>query len=634
MQVQVENNNEIKYKDSRVTAIIKMCIIALVDSSLFYVSNLASCYLTNNGHIVSSCYGNLAFSYAHFLSVGALALAINCFFGLYKSVWRFAGNDEIVRSVAAAFVDSAMLFFMDRVIFHKALGYDDRLAYYAYILDFILLCASYIAPRIGFRLIKNFPATFGFASKKKNKVMIVGAGFMGNFVIDALANDGFRSGMPVIALDDNPGKQLKKINGVKVVGGCDQIPEFVEKYKIDQVILCLPSASKQRQKELIDLAMTTNATLKISPSVEDMLEQGGSKKVRNVDIGDLLSRPEVKLDKKVCRYLIGKTILVTGGGGSIGSEICTQVARYNPKTIVVFDIYENCAFELANELNDKYDGQIDIQVRIGSVRDINRLKEVFAEFKPDVVFHAAAHKHVPLMEDSPCEAVKNNVFGTYNVALTAKEFKVPKMVILSTDKAVNPTNVMGCTKRITEIVVQYMNKNSEDTEFVAVRFGNVLGSHGSVIPIFKKQIEAGGPIKVTHPDITRYFMTIPEAAQLVCQAGGLAKGGEIFVLDMGEPVKIMDLAKNLIRLSGYTVDEIGIEIMGLRPGEKLYEELAMDSEMASREKTANEKIYVTQPVVIDDEKFENMLNSLKDINDDNVREKLMEFVPNYHPAKN
>lgn len=265
---------------------------------------------------------------------------------------------------------------------------------------------------------------------------------------------------------------------------------------------------------------------------------------------------------------------------------------------------------------------------------MKRLSEVFEEFQIDVVFHAAAHKHVPLMESSPCEAVKNNVFGTYNVAVTADRFKTPKMVILSTDKAVNPTNVMGATKRITEIIVQYMNTASSSTQYAAVRFGNVLGSHGSVIPIFKKQIEQGGPVCITHPDITRYFMTIPEAAQLVCQAGGLARGGEVFVLDMGEPVKIMDLAENLIRLSGYTTDEIEIKITGLRPGEKLYEELSMDSEMKTRQKTANEKIFVNQPMVIDSRQFEIMLANLKDINDDNVRQKLTEIVPNYHPAEN
>lgn len=629
------NELDLRFKDNKFTGFLKKCVIAIIDFCLFTIANFAVCYFTMDGHITATEYSRLLFSYLHLFLIGALVILVNYLFGLYRSVWNFAGSDEIIRGAVAAAVDTCILFFADRVFFTQILhGYSGRLPFYAYIVEYIFVAVSIIAPRLGFRIIKRYTILTFSRSRKNNRVMIVGAGFMGNFVIDALKIDNFKNGQPVIAVDDNPSKLHKKINGVKVVGSCSQIPQLVEKHKIDQVILCMPSASKARQKEVIDLAMQTNATVKISPSIEDMLEEGGSRKVRQVEISDLLSRPEVKLDKKVCRYLIGEIILVTGGGGSIGSEICMQVARYNPKTIIIFDIYENCAFELANELNNKYNGIIDINVRIGSVRDMDRLREVFEEFHPDVVFHAAAHKHVPLMEDSPCEAVKNNVFGTYNVALAADEFKVPKMVILSTDKAVNPTNVMGCTKRITEIIVQYMNKKSENTEYAAVRFGNVLGSHGSVIPIFKKQIEEGGPVKVTHPDITRYFMTIPEAAQLVCQAGGLAKGGEVFVLDMGEPVKIMDLAINLIRLSGFTVDEIGIEIIGLRPGEKLYEELAMDSELATREKTANKKIYVTQPVEINDEEFEHMLNSLKDINDDNVREKLMAIVPNYHPAEN
>ncbi|MFR5875741.1 MAG: polysaccharide biosynthesis protein [Eubacterium sp.] len=628
-----ENELDLQYKDNRFTSFLKKCIIAIIDFCLFSLANFAICYLTMGGHITSTSYSDLAFSYLHLFLVGGSAVLVNYLFGLYKSVWKFAGIAEIIRGAVAAAVDTAILFLADRVFFTQILhGYSGRLAYYAYIMDYILVAVAIIAPRLGFRVVKRFTIS-AFKNNKNSRVMIVGAGFMGNFVIDALNVDNFKNGQPVIAVDDNPSKLHKKINGVKVVGTCEQIPQLAEKYKIDQIVICMPSASKSRQKEIIDLSIQTNATVKISPSVNDMLDEGGSRRVREVEIEDLLSRPEVKLDIKVCRYLIDKTILVTGGGGSIGSEICMQVARYNPKTIIIFDIYENCAFEIANEFKNKYK-DIDIKIRIGSVRDINRLREVFEEFHPDVVFHAAAHKHVPLMEDNPCEAVKNNVFGTYNVAKAADEFKVPKMVILSTDKAVNPTNVMGCTKRITEIIVQYMNKNSENTEYAAVRFGNVLGSHGSVIPIFKKQIEAGGPIKVTHPDITRYFMTIPEAAQLVCQAGGLAKGGEVFVLDMGEPVKIMDLAKNLIRLSGFTVDEIGIEIIGLRPGEKLYEELAMDSELATREKTANEKIYVTQPLEINDDEFEQMLNSLNNINNDNVREKLMEIVPNYHPAEN
>ena len=628
------NNQDLTYRDNQFTRHLKIIIVAMVDFCLFSLSYILAGTDSGVGLLGGGGYSTLAFSYFHFILVGALAVLINYLLGLYRSVWSFAGTDEIVRGAVAALGDTLVLFGIDRILFEGILHYKGHLAFWRYIIVFILTLVAIIAPRLGFRVLRRVRSTSNKRNPDNERIMIVGAGFMGNFVIDALVNDNYKNGRPVIAVDDNPAKYHKKINGVKVAGTCEDIPRLKDEYNIEQIIICIPSASPARQKEIIRLAMETGAKVKISPTVEDMLEDGGKRKVRSVDITDLLSRDEVTLDKKVCRYLIGKTILVTGGGGSIGSEICRQVARYDPKCIVIFDIYENCAFELQNDLVDKYGDVIDINVRIGSVRDMDRLREVFEEFKPDVVFHAAAHKHVPLMEDSPCEAVKNNVFGTYNVALVADEFKVPKMVILSTDKAVNPTNVMGCTKRITEIIVQYMNNKSENTEYAAVRFGNVLGSHGSVIPIFKKQIEEGGPVKVTHPDITRYFMTIPEAAQLVCQAGGLAKGGEVFVLDMGEPVKIMDLAENLIRLSGFTVDEIGIEITGLRPGEKLYEELAMESEMETREKTANEKIYVTQPMDINDKDFAAMLDSLNDVSDENVREKLMAIVPNYHPANN
>lgn len=609
--------------------------ILIIDLALFFLCNVCIVYLTMGGHILATNYTGLLFDYSHLIITSALTVIINTALGLYRSVWTFAGTDEIPRSFLASVLSSASLFLIDRFIFFKLLGNIGYLPFYAYILMFVLLLICVCAPRIGYRVIRRMINETNKYSKNKKRIMIVGAGFMGNYIIDNLAANGFKMGYPVTAVDDNPAKLRKRINGVKVYGTCNDIPRLAVKHNIDTIIICLPSASQKRQKEILDLAMQTKCSVKISPSINEFAENiKEHKNARDVEIKDLLARPEVHLDKKVCRYLLGKTILVTGGGGSIGSEICRQAARYNPKTIIIFDIYENCAFELQNKLLAKYADLIDIEVRIGSVRDMDRLNEIFEEFHPDVVFHAAAHKHVPLMEDSPCEAVKNNVFGTYNVAVAADKFKVPKMVILSTDKAVNPTNVMGCTKRITEIIVQYMNTKSENTEYAAVRFGNVLGSHGSVIPIFKDQIAHGGPITLTHPDIERYFMTIPEAAQLVCQAGGLAKGGEIFVLDMGEPVKIMDLAKNLIRLSGYEIDEIGIEIVGLRPGEKLYEELAMESEMETRSKTALEKIYVTQPMDINDSEFEQMLEELKDINEDNVREKLMDIVPNYHPAHN
>ncbi|MBQ7740404.1 MAG: polysaccharide biosynthesis protein [Eubacterium sp.] len=617
--------------ENKFVTYLKLGIIAIIDLSLLFVCNMLICSFTE-GQITGSSYAKYLYDYRHLLIVSAIGIAANLLFGLYKSVWRYAGTDEGIRSIGSAFVQGTCLFFIDRFLFKKVF-FDGTggLGWYAYILFFLFLCLALVLPRFGFRIMKKFSLTALRINSKQERVMIVGAGFMGNFVIDALGANNFRDGMPVIAVDDNKAKHGKKLNGVKVAGTCAQIPELKEKYDIDQIIICIPSASEARQREVINIAMQTGAKVRISPSVEEMFDKTVKKRVRNVDISDLLPRQEVTLDKKICKYLVGKTVLVTGGGGSIGSEICNQVARYNPNSIIIFDIYENNAFELENDLNDKYNGELDVYVRIGSVRDENRLREVFEEFRPDVVFHAAAHKHVPLMEDSPCEAVKNNVFGTLNVAKICDEFGVKKMVVLSTDKAVNPTNVMGCTKRICELIVQYMNTKAQTTKYTAVRFGNVLGSHGSVIPIFKKQIEKGGPVKVTHKDITRYFMTIPEAAQLVCQAGGISKGGEVFVLDMGEPVKIIDLARNLIRLSGYTEDEIGIEITGLRPGEKLYEELAVESEIETREKTQNEKIYVNQLIEIDDKMFSDMMSDLETIDNDNVREILSKHITTYHP---
>ncbi len=621
-------------KDSvNLNAKLRRAVLCVLDIMLFALANCSICYLTMNGHILATDYKYMFFNHLHFGLTSVLLVGINSAFGLYRSVWYFAGSDEIVKSFLASLLNAVQLIFCDRILLGKLLHTQGYLPFYAYILFFVLMFVATLIPRIGYRVLRRYVHNLGGHRDGQKRILIVGAGFMGNFIIDELRNGHFKEGRPVAALDDNPAKYKKRINGVKIIGKCDDLPHLAEKHNIDEIIFCIPSAAPERRQHLVNLAMQTKANVKISPSVQEFWENGnGTQRLRDVDISDLLSRPEVTLDKKICRYLIGKTVLVTGGGGSIGSEICMQVARYNPDKIIIFDIYENCAFELFNTLNEKYNGQMDVYVRIGSVRDPKRLNEVFAEFHPDVVFHAAAHKHVPLMEVSPCEAVKNNVFGTYNVAIAADKFKVPKMVILSTDKAVNPTNVMGATKRLTEIIVQYMNTVSQSTRYAAVRFGNVLGSHGSVIPIFQHQIAQGGPVCVTHPDITRYFMTIPEAAQLVCQAGGLAQGGEVFVLDMGEPVKIMDLAKNLIRLSGFTEEEIPIKITGLRPGEKLYEELAMEEEMESRQRTANEKIFVTQPMEIDKDRFAAMLENLKNINEENVRTVLMHYVPNYHPA--
>ncbi|MCC8074184.1 MAG: polysaccharide biosynthesis protein [Clostridiales bacterium] len=622
--------------------LFRKIIMMLIDIALFFFMDVMVCFFVYGESVLESAYSPILFNYVHLIVTSVLIVLINYLFRLYKSVWTFAGTEEIVSCFLAGIVDTAVLFAVDRILFKYVLKQSGGIPFYGYILAAFLTVVFLCVPRTGYRVLRRefHKGTRSIKLHKNSRgvkrVMIIGAGYMGNTIIDDIINNQESKRIPVVAVDDNPAKRGKRINSVKIAGNCTEIPELVDKYDVDEIILCLPSASVARQNEIMQIALSTGRTVKKSPSIADFLEDGNAsvKHIRNVDITDLLARDEVTLDIQVCRYLIGQTILVTGGGASIGSEICMQCARYKPKTIVIFDIYENCAFELQNELLQKYGDKINIYVRIGSVRDTERLNEVFEEFHPDVVFHAAAHKHVPLMEDSPCEAVKNNIFGTYNVAITADKFNVPKMVILSTDKAVSPTNVMGATKRVTEIIVQYMNEVSKNTKYAAVRFGNVLGSHGSVIPIFKKQIEQGGPVCVTHPDITRYFMTIPEAAQLVCQAGGLANGGEIFVLDMGEPVKIMDLAENLIKLSGFTVEEIGIKITGLRPGEKLYEELALESEMETRSKTANEKIYVNQPAKIDPVKFEKSLTMLKNINNDNVREVLQEIVPNYHPSEN
>lgn len=378
--------------------------------------------------------------------------------------------------------------------------------------------------------------------------------------------------------------------------------------------------------------METGCKVKTSPSILDM-ESGdvSLKKIREVDICDLLSRPEVRLDTEICSYLKGQTVLVTGGGGSIGSEICRQIMHYRPEKIVLFDIYENNAYTVKNQLDSNYEEKVETFIRIGTIREESRLEEVFEEFHPSIVFHAAAHKHVPLMEESPCEAIKNNIFGTYNVCNVASRYGVRKFVSLSTDKAVNPANVMGATKRVTELIVQYFDrKTSKDMQFAAVRFGNVLGSNGSVIPLFKEQLRNGGPVSVTDPKITRYFMTIPEAAQLVVQAGGLSEGGEIFVLDMGEPVKILALAENLIRLSGYRpYAEIDIIFTGLRPGEKLYEELSLKEEDASHHKTANDKIFVAKPLDFDDGFLEQCLDELRGATASQARDVLKKLVPNF-----
>lgn len=427
------------------------------------------------------------------------------------------------------------------------------------------------------------------------------------------------------------------LEGVPIVGNRYSIPEMVKKYHVTRIVYSIPATTGKNRKDILNICKDTGCRMQTVPGVYQLMNGEVSvSKLRNVEITDLLGRAQVKVNMdEIFESIGGKTLLVTGGGGSIGSELCRQIAAAGPKKLIIFDMYENNAYEIQQELKRKYGDDLDLEVLIGSVRNTNRIRWIMKNYKPDVVFHAAAHKHVPLMEDSPCEAIKNNVMGTYKTAVAASRAGVKKFVLISTDKAVNPTNIMGASKRLCEMVVQMMNRQCKDTDFVAVRFGNVLGSNGSVIPLFKKQIAAGGPVTVTDKNIIRYFMTIPEAVSLVLQAAHYAKGGEIFVLDMGEPVRIDDMARNLIRLSGYIPDvDIMVEYTGLRPGEKLFEELLMDEE--GLQDTENKLIHIGKPIEMNDEWFKTKLKQLDEAayrEEQSMKSIVAEIVPTYHPKK-
>ena len=469
--------------------------------------------------------------------------------------------------------------------------------------------------------------------KPCTNVLIVGAGGAGNMLVREISNSSHIHKRVVCIVDDSKGKQGSYLHGVKIYGGRESIPELVKKHEVDEIMIALPSAPAKEIKQILDICKETGCELKRLPGVYQLVNGEVSvSALKEVDVNDLLGREPVKVDmSSILDYVSGKTVLVTGGGGSIGSEICRQVAGHNPRRLVIVDIYENTTYDIQNELKRRYP-DLDLVVLIASVRNTKRMDIIFEKYRPDIVYHAAAHKHVPLMEDSPNEAVKNNVLGTLKVVQAADKWKVRRFVMISTDKAVNPTNIMGATKRICEMIIQTYNNRSK-TEFVAVRFGNVLGSNGSVIPLFKKQIAQGGPVTVTHPDIIRYFMTIPEAVSLVLQAGVYAKGGEIFVLDMGEPVKIADLAKNLILLSGHKPGEdISIVYTGLRPGEKLYEEMLMKEE--GMQDTKNKLIHIGKPIKLDEEKFLMQLENLAEYvvkEPEDIRNWVQNIVTTYHP---
>ncbi len=611
---------------------IRKAGVALLDAVIVNAAYIITTVITTYPHmpdaeLLASLLGRSTYTTVIFVLIYFL-------FGLYNSLWEYAGLHELMRCAAAGGVATLFALSADTICSRLALFNVQVLSLSIYFMSMLVIIAFTGGVRICYRIIRRTTkARSAGASRGTGKrVMIIGAGDMGLTILKELEATAFAIGKPVVFIDDNPAKAGKRVDGIPIKGSCEKIPEFAEKYRVDEIIYAIPSASPQRRSEILKLAMQTGCSLKTSLSLQEITEKSVSEPtIRNVDITDLLARPEVTLNTDICSYLKNQTVLVTGGGGSIGSEICTQVARYSPAKVIIFDNYENNAFVLKNKLDRKYQGKVQFFIRIGSVQDPARLDEVLSEFKPSVVFHAAAHKHVPLMEDSPCEAVKNNIFGTFNTAKAAIDHKVSKFVILSTDKAVNPTNVMGATKRVTELIIQYFEKKNTGTHFAAVRFGNVLGSNGSVIPLFKEQIAAGGPVTVTHKDITRYFMTIPEAAQLVVQAGGIANGGEIFVLDMGDPVSITSLAEKLITLSGFKpYEEIKIEFTGLRPGEKLYEELTLAEEETEMQLTCNDKIFVLPPVEFDSKRLEDGLEKLKAADSTNVRDRLINLVPNFH----
>ncbi|MBR3645133.1 MAG: polysaccharide biosynthesis protein [Lachnospiraceae bacterium] len=548
--------------------------------------------------------------------------------GLYKSLWSYASVREMMMIVNACLL-STMMLFLAKVTANLSLPRSYYILYFGFLIIGVGSSRfAYRAMRSALRRVENNPMC------NRSNTLVIGAGNAGAMVVKELVESDYSQCRVKCIIDDDQNKWGRKIYGVTVLGGRDSIMYAVEKYDIEEIIIAIPSVAAHVKRDIVAICNETGCKIKILPGIYQIVNNEVSvSQLRKVEIEDLLGREPIRQrDDKVLSKVEGKTVLVTGGGGSIGSELCRQIANHNPKRLIIFDIYENNAYDIQQELLYRHP-DMDLVVLIGSVRNTHRVDTLMVKYKPDIVYHAAAHKHVPLMEGSPNEAIKNNVIGTYNVARSAGDNKVGTFVLISTDKAVNSTNIMGASKRLCEKVIQSLDEEYKDTKYVAVRFGNVLGSNGSVIPLFKKQILAGGPVTVTHKDIIRYFMTIPEAVSLVLQAGTYAKGGEIFVLDMGDPVKIDELARNLIKLSGLKPDiDIKIEYTGLRPGEKLYEEKLMDEE--GLEKTENSLIHIGKPVDFDKKKFLSEVLELKalaydDYDDDAIYKKVKEMAPTF-----
>ena len=546
---------------------------------------------------------------------------------LYAIMWGVSGVREMMQVMLACLV-AALAQSVGILLF------DARMPRSYYVLWFVLMAGAAMIGRVSFQVLQKITDRINRFLEKSipPRVMIIGAGKAGILILKEMKASEKVHGYPVCMIDDDKDKQGRVIDGVSIMGSRKDIARLVREKGIDEIYVAIPTAPPEDIKDILKICQETGCQVKILPGVYQLMNgEVTISRLRKVEIEDLLGREQVNVNlDEIMGYVKGKVVLVTGGGGSIGSELCRQLAGHKVRQLIIFDIYENNAYEIQQELKRKYP-DLDIVVLIGSVRNTNRLDYLFRTYRPDIVYHAAAHKHVPLMEDSPNEAIKNNVLGTYKTARAAIKYKAQRFILISTDKAVNPTNIMGASKRLCEMVVQMSNQKSS-TEFVAVRFGNVLGSNGSVIPLFKQQIESGGPVTVTHKDIIRYFMTIPEAVSLVIQAGAYAKGGEIFVLNMGNPVRILDMAENLIRLSGYEpYKDIDICFTGLRPGEKLYEELLMDEE--GLQKTVNDRIFIGKPIDMDYDRFERALQRLGEAalsETANMRELVHDLVPEYH----
>lgn len=601
---------------------LKTLLLIIIDIFMINVAYLAAINITFYDRFteIASIYQKDA------VVVTIIYLVLFYLFKMYSSLWDYTGTDEFLLGAAGGIIAGGIC-----ILYTRTVG--STIPLNSTVLGPILVCIFTLGYRIIYRVYRRILLYIPYKyMMDQKKAMIVGAGSAGTMIINEMLSRRNLKLNPILLIDDDKFKKGKRISGVKVEGNRNDIIRLAKDKEIDTIIVAIPSINNEEKKEILDICTRTGCKVQIIPGIYEIISGDATvNKIKDVELEDLLGRDPVVLDNRgISGYLKGKVVLVTGGGGSIGSELCRQISVYEPKMLVIFDIYENNVYDIQNELKRKYPNQ-DMKVLIGSIRDKERLEEVFERYNIEVVFHAAAHKHVPLMENSPKEAIKNNVFGTYNLAQVADKYNVKRFVLISTDKAVNPTNIMGATKRLCEMIIQAFNANSK-TEFVAVRFGNVLGSNGSVIPLFKQQIKEGGPVTLTHKNITRFFMLIPEAAQLVIQAGGFAKGGEVFVLDMGKSVKIYDLACDLIRLSGFEPNvDMKIKITGLRPGEKLYEELLMSEEGLTE--TENKKIYIGRPTFTSIDKLKLKLDRLErtihSVDDLEIKEIMKELVPTY-----